>query len=338
MEKSSKYWAQRIGRIKGVNESIRFLKRIQLPGFGGLSLWDVLKFFVEGIMKGGLATRSAAISFRIFLAFFPAIIMLLSLIPLIPIPDFQKSLFDSIRTFFPGDTFSLFESTLDDLINQKHNTLLSVGFILVIYYASSSINAILLGFSESYHLEEKGNPIVLRIASIVLIFVLGLIMTVAVLIIIFSSAAFDWLHEHRLIGDKGFIPLLNFAKWIISMALVYTVFSTLYYVGVGTRKRPWKFINVGATFSTVFFVIASMAFAYFVNNFAQFNKLYGSLGTLMVLLIWLNFNCTILLLGFELNLSIKKARRIHRTKPLTVITPIVPRNTLRSADRDEGVQ
>lgn len=335
MEKKKIYWVQRIGRVRVVSASVRLMKRIQLPGFGGLSLWEVLKFFVEGIMKGGLATRSAAISFRIFLAFFPAIILLLSLIPLIPIPDFQKSLFDSIRTFFPGDTFSLFESTLDDLINKKHNTLLSLGFVLVIYYASSSINAILLGFSASYHLEEKGNPIVLRIASIVLIFVLGLIMTVAVTIIIFSSAAFDWLHDHRVIGDRGYIPLLNFAKWIVSVALVYTVFSTLYYVGVGTRKRPWKFINVGATFATVFFVIASMAFAWFVNNFAQFNKLYGSLGTLMVLLIWLNFNCTILLLGFELNLSIKKARRLHRTKPVAVLTPIVPRNTLRSTDNTE---
>lgn len=321
-------FVQRLLRMKGVRATERFLKGIILPGFAGLSLWQVMKFFIEGIMKGGLGSRSAAISFRIFLAFFPAIILLLSLIPHIPIPDFQQGLFDSIRTFFPGDTFSLFESTLDDLINKKHNTLLSVGFILVIYYASSSINAILLGFSSSYHLEEKGNPLVLRIASIVLIFVLGFIMTLAVTIIVFSGSFFEFLHDKHIIGDKGYIPLLNFAKWIVSVALIYAVFSTLYYVGVGTRKRPWKFFNVGATFATLFFVIASIVFAYFVNNFAQFNKLYGSLGTLMVLLIWLNFNCMILLLGFELNLSIRKAKR-HNAKPQIIPpTPEEPRNTL----------
>src|SRR5690606_31685975 len=96
----------------------------------------------------------------------------------IPIPNFQQSLFDSIRGFFPGDTFSLFESTLNDLINTKHSTLLSLGFVLVIYYASNSINAVLIGFSGSYFSEEKGNPFIMRIASIILIFILGLLLVV----------------------------------------------------------------------------------------------------------------------------------------------------------------
>jgi membrane protein len=318
-------WKNTIQQLPIVLKTVALLERTKMPGFQGLSVWYVLKFFVEGIMKGALATRSAAISFRIFLAFFPAIILLLSLIPHIPIPHFQQSLFDSIRGFFPGDTFSLFEATLDDLINKKHNTLLSVGFILVIYYASSSINAILLGFNASYHIEERGNPIVMRIASIVLIFVLGLIMTVAITMIIFSNAAFDYLHDVGIIGDKGYIPLLNFAKWVITVFLIYSVFSTLYYVGVGTRRRPWKFFNVGATFATIFFIVASIGFAYFVNNFAQFNKLYGSLGTLMVLLIWLNFNCMILLLGFDLNVSIRKAHR-NRPRPVEPVEPL--RNTI----------
>ena len=111
-----------------------------------------MTFFVEGVSKGSIPTRAAAISFRLFLAFFPGIIILLSIIPLIPIDDFQVQLFDAIKSYFPGDTFSLIEDTLHDLINKKHNTLLSIGFILMVYYASDSINAILMGFNESYHL------------------------------------------------------------------------------------------------------------------------------------------------------------------------------------------
>lgn len=302
-------WLDRIRRMKGTRMIIRFLQGLKVPGFEGLSLWYVGTFFIEGITKGSLATRAAAISFRLFLAFFPAIILLLSLIPHIPIDNFQANLFDSIRGFFPGDTFSLFESTLDDLINRKHNALLSIGFILVIYYASSSINAILLGFNESYHIEERGNPFILRLASIVLIFVLGFIMIIAVSLIIFSGIAFDKLHSVGIIGDKGYIPLLDFAKWVISLFLIYTVISTLYNVGNGRKRRKWKFFNVGSTFATLFFVLASIVFAYFVNNFGQFNKLYGSLGTLMVLLIWLNFNSMIILLGFDLNTSIRKAKK-----------------------------
>jgi len=182
----SKKRADFIMRLWPVRKSIALLEGLKLPGLQGLSLWQVSRFFWEAVMKGQVATRASAISFRLFLAFFPGIIMLLTLIPYIPIPNFQENLFDSIRGFFPGDTFSLFESTLDDLINRKHSALLSVGFILVIYYASNSINAVLIGFNTSYHLDEKGNLWIMRLASIILIFVLGILMAVAMAIMGFS--------------------------------------------------------------------------------------------------------------------------------------------------------
>lgn len=291
-----------------VRKGVSFLKRLKLPGMEGLSLWQVLSFFAEAMMKGQLATRAAAISFRLFLAFFPGIIMLLTLIPYIPIPNFQQNLFGSIQGFFPGDTFSLFESTLNDLINTKHSALLSIGFILVIYYASNSINAVLIGFSTSYHLDDRGNVWIMRLASILLIFILGILLVVAISIMAFSGYVFNYLHELEIISDKGYLPILNFAKWLISVFLIYAIISTLYNVGVGKRWRRWRFFNVGATVATFVFVITSIAFAYFVNNFATYNKLYGSLGSLMALLIWLNFNCMIVLMGFDLNVSIKKAK------------------------------
>jgi membrane protein len=226
-------------------------------------------------------------------------------------------LFDSIRGFFPGDTFSLFEETLDDLINQKHSGLLSLGTVLLLYYASNSINAILIGFNQSYHFEDKSHPLVMRISSIILIFVLGFIMLLAVVVLVFSGAIFEYLHQIGIIGDRGYLPILNAAKWAVSITLVYAIISTLYNVGVRKRIRRWTFWNVGATLATLSFVVTSLAFAYFVNNFATYNKLYGSLGTLMVLLIWLNINCVIVLIGFDLNVSIRKARRsVPKPKPI----------------------
>ncbi len=313
-----KSWLNNFRNSRLNNGLSTFLAGIKPPGFQGLSLLYVMTFFWEAIMKGQIMTRSAAISFKLFLAFFPGIIMMLSLIPYIPIDNFQQSLFDSIRGFFPGDTFSLFESTLNDLINIKRNTLLSLGFILVFYYSSNSINAILAGFNSSYHIEERGHPLMIRLASLILIFVLGFIMTVAVALIIFSGSLFEYLHKVHVIGDKGYIPILNTVKWIISVLLVYSMITTLYNVGAGRKRRKWRFLNVGATLATFVFVISSLAFAYFVNNFASYNKLYGSLGSLMVLLIWLNTNCMIVLGGFELNMSISKARR-SIPKPKTII-------------------
>lgn len=323
-------WKRMLLKIGWVNKLIAFLKSVKPPGFQGLSLWYVSSFMWVAINKGAIPTRAAAISFRLFLAFFPGIIMLLSLIPYIPIPNFQDQLFDGIAEFFPGDTFSLFESTFDDLIKKKHNTLLSIGFVLVIYYASNSINAILLGFNASHLRDDKDNPILIRIASIVLIFVLGLIMILAITMNVFSGVAFDYLHKIGVIGDRGYIPILDIVKYIITLFLIYSIITILYNVGMGARRRRrWRFFNAGATLATLAFIVASIGFAYFINNFANFNKLYGSLGTLMVLLIWLNFNCTLLLVGFELNVSIRHAHK-SLPKEKTAPPPVeVPRNTFK---------
>ncbi|MFM7309536.1 MAG: YihY/virulence factor BrkB family protein [Flavobacteriales bacterium] len=306
------------------------LDTIFLPGFQGQSVLYVSRFFFEAIWKGKIATRAAAISFRLFLAFFPSIILLLSLIPYIPIDHFQQSLFDSLRDFFPGDTFQLFDNTLKDLISQKRTTLLSIGFVLVIFYASNSINAVLIGFNESFHIENRHHPIMMRLSSIFLIFFLGVLMLLAVLILAFSGDLFEYLHKHQVIGDRGYFPILNTAKWVVSTGLIYSIISTLYNVGARRSIRRWKFWNAGATLATISFVVTSGAFAFFVNNFATYNKLYGSLGTLMVLLIWLHINCMIVLMGFDLNVSIRKAFK-SIPKPAPLEAPTEAKNAMRGS-------
>jgi membrane protein len=305
------------------------------PGFEGLSMLIVGRFFIEAMSKGSINTRAAAISFRLFLAFFPAIILLLSLIPFVPIPNFQKELMDSIHSFFPGDTFALVEETLDDLINKKYSSLISIGFILVIYYASNSINAVLLGFNESYHFEDKTHPVLRRVISILLIFVLGIIMASAITLIVFSETIIGFIADKEILADKALVFALDLA---ITLILIYMVNTTLYNVGMGVRRRKaWKFWNVGAVMATLLFVTTSIGFAYFINNFAQFNKLYGSLGTLMVLLIWMNLNCIILLAGFDLNASIRKALKIHSVPTNKIVTqpieekPAVEENKIEEA-------
>ncbi|MCB0760510.1 MAG: YihY/virulence factor BrkB family protein [Flavobacteriales bacterium] len=300
-----------------VRAMIRIADSIRPWGFEGLSLFYVMRFFVEGLQKGAVTTRAAAISFRLFLAVFPALILLLSIIPLVPIDDFQESLFSNIQGFFPGDTFDLVETTLDDLINRKHNTLLSIGFLLVLFYSSSSVNAILTGFSGSYNVEHKGNPVVFRLLSLLLMLVLTIFILMAVVLIIFSGMVFDYLKEFNFIPDDGIILLLNIARWLITLFLIYMSISTLYNVG-DYKGRRWKTFSAGASFATLFFIIASLGFAWFVNNFAQYNTLYGSLGTLLLLLIWINFNCNILLLGFELNASIGRAKSEFETRLTTM--------------------
>lgn len=288
--------------------AVGLARRIKPWGFRGLSLYFVMKFFVEGLQKGYLTTRAAAISFRFFLAFFPGLIILLTLIPLVPIEHFQENLFATIQGIFPGDTFTFFESTIDEIVNKSNHALLSVGFVLLIYYASNSINALLQGFSNSYHLDNKHNPILMRITSVGLLLVLSVFMVLAIAIIMFSNTFFAYLLAHGILPDTGIVYLLDVVKWIITIALIYISISILYNVGDADRKG-WHLFSAGASFATLFYIIASVTFAYFVSNFSQYNKLYGSIGTLMVFLIWIDFSSVIVLLGFELNTSIGKAKR-----------------------------
>jgi len=297
----------RVLELKLVKSGFKFAKGVRPPGFEGLSLFNVARFFIVGLQKGAVTMRAAAISFRIFLAIFPALIVLLSLIPLVPIENFQQDLFSGIQGFFPGDTFELFESTLDDLLNKSHNSLLSLGFILALFFASNTVNAIMIGFNGSYNLQKKGNPIVLRLVSVVLLIVLTLILVMAVSIIAFNEFLFDYIRSLNFLSEWSIILGLQFAKWIIVLFLIYTSVTVLYNVGDFSRSL-WKVFSAGASFATVFFILGSLGFAWFVEYFAQYNKLYGSLGSFLVLLIWMNFNCTILLLGFELNTSISKAK------------------------------
>lgn len=286
----------------------KFARKFKPWGFGGLSLYYVAEFFIESFNKGAVTTRASAIAFRLFISIFPALIVLLSIIPHIPIENFQESLFENIQGLFPGDTFTLFESTLDDLINQKHSTVLSIGFILALYFSSDTVYAFLEGFNSSFNLEKRRSWFSLRLLSLGLLLALTIMMVLAVGLITFSEILIYKINEYNFLNDSLFLFFLDIARWMIIIMLIYFSISILYNAGDLKRKK-WHVFNAGTSFATVFFVLASLGFAWFVQNFASYNRLYGSLGTLLVLLIWMNFNCFILLLGFELNTSIARAKR-----------------------------
>lgn len=291
----------------------RFLERYHPFGFGGLNLWEISSFLVIAFSDVRTTMRSASISFRIFLAFFPAIITLFTLIPFIPIDNFQEDVFLGIKSILPGDTFQFIEGTLYDLINKKQSTLLSIGFVLMFYYASASMNAIMQAFQTSHHIEVSAHPFLVRVISFIMMLVLGIVFLLAMILTSLSESTFLAMHEKGLIGDKGIIPFLTFGQWTIAISFVYCIITILYNSGMNMRiRKNWKFFNTGSIFTTVLLILTSFGFSFFLENFAQFNKLYGSLGTLMVILIWLNLNMVILLVGFDLNALIRKKLRSSR--------------------------
>ena len=269
-----------------------------------VNVYDVLRFFVLGLINGSVAMRSAAISFRLFLAFFPAMILLLSIIPFTPLETGE--VLKSLEMLFPVQAVELFEQTVADLINQRQGALISVGVILLLFYASSSVNSILLSFGESPHVPGRPHWLLYRLLSVLLLFVLSILLGLAVFLIGFSGDVINWMDAHEWINAEA-IPWLTLARWTLSFGLVYATVNILFHAGSGAMKR-WGVVNVGATVATLLLVLTTWTFSWIIGQFSSYNSLYGSLGTLMLTLVWLNSSSSILLLGFELNAAVSRAQ------------------------------
>lgn len=281
-----------------------FMRRLRPWKGQNVNVYDVLRFFVLGLIDSSVAMRSAAISFRLFVAFFPAMILLLSIIPFTPLET--EEVLKSLEMLFPVQAVELFEQTVADLINQRQGTLISVGVILLLYYASNSVNSILLSFGESPHVPGKPHWLLYRLLSVGLLFVLSVLLGLAVFLIGFAGDVIMWLDAYQWINAEA-VPWLTLARWTLSFALVYATINTLYHAGSGTMQR-WGVLNVGCTVATLLLVLTTWTFSWIIGQFSSYNSLYGSLGTLMLTLVWLNSASSILLLGFELNAAVSRAQ------------------------------
>lgn len=292
-------WARRLKESRLISAT----RKIVLPGFDGIPIYDVGAFFVRGLMKGALNTRATSLSFQFFLSLFPTIIFLFTLIAFVPIDNFQDELLLLIKEVLPESAYELTASTLDDIINRQRGGLLSIVFLVVVYLSTNGIDAMLEAFGESIHIERKRGYFVQKLVAFGILSLFTLLLIFAIALVVFSEFAVDYLREQQNISG---IYLLQATKWLIIVALYYFCISFIYYFG-NVRRVNWKFFSAGSSMATVMSILLSVAFAYYVNNFAMYNKLYGSIGTLLVILLWIYFNAFVVLIGFELNVSIQQA-------------------------------
>jgi membrane protein len=295
-------------KLKPVNGFINFTKNISLPGFDHIPVFDVILFFGRAIKNGAITTRASSLAFNFFLAIFPGLIFLFTLIPYIPIDSFQEELFRLLKEILPYNAFEATQSTILDIINQPRGGLLSFGFGVTIYFATNGIMAMIKGFNNSYYDIETRSPVMQRIVAFILVIILTLLLMIAVTLIISSSAILNYLVLKGFISDSLTLILLELGKWSIILGLLFFCFSFLYYFAPN-KKSKFRFISAGSTLATLLSILTSLGFAFYVNNFGTYNKLYGSIGTLMVILLWIHFNSIILLAGFELNASIDNAKK-----------------------------
>lgn len=285
---------------------IDIAKKIKPIGFAGLSIYDVARFFWKGLMEGAITTRASSLAFNFFLAFFPSIIVFFTLIPYIPIQGLQETLMDLLSVVLPPSTNEITFSTLDDIINHPRGGLLSIGFVLALYFSTNGISSLIEAFNSSYHIRETRPLIQQRLLSLGLTLLLSLMLIIAISSIIFGKLAVDYLTEYKLISDYAG-KLILYGKWFTMLVMLFFGISILFYLGPAIKSK-WRLFTPGSIFATIFIITTSIGFNYYINHFSQYNKIYGSIGTLMIILIWMYFNSIILLTGFELNASISNAK------------------------------
>ncbi|MFT4754775.1 MAG: membrane protein [Salibacteraceae bacterium] len=289
--------------ISWIRKIIFFMKHVKIPFFGGLEFYKLGKFFFEGLAGGFLTTRAAAIAFNLFLAIFPSIIFIFSLIPFIPIEGFQAELQKELLFAAPAAMDTFMEETLFDIIANKHSSLLSLGFILAMYFATNGINSMLTAFNMSYHLGEENarSWISQQITAIVLTLVLTTFLFAAIILTIFGASIIHYVFNLLLDFSDNELALLNIARWLIITSFVYFSVAFIYYYG---PKKKVNFFSPGASLATLSMILFTMGFAFYIENFASYNKLYGSIGTVMGIMLMIYLNSFALLIGYELNAAI----------------------------------
>ena len=290
-----------------MNKVIEVVKKIKPLGFTGLSLYDVSVFFIKGLQKGAITTRASSLAFNFFLAFFPSIIVFFTLIPYIPIDGFQQTLMEIISNVLPPSTNSATFSTLEDIINNQRGGLLSIGFILALYFSTNGMSSLIQAFNSSYHIRENESIIKHQMLSILLTIVISALVFLTIILIIFGKAAIIYMIDYQLINENKLV-LLNAAKWVILIFMLFLGITTIFNLGPAIKSQI-KIFSPGAILATLFIILTSIVFSYYIDNFSQYNKIYGSIGTLIIILLWIYFNAIFLLIGFELNASIFNAKK-----------------------------
>ena len=290
-------------------------KHTILPGFHGVPLYEAINFFIAQLKKSGLTTRAKSISFDFAMAIPALLICVFTVIPYMPISkQFTKELLRLTRHITPNqNSYNFVNSFLKDFLNTPRVGLLSFSFVLVIFYASNAMHSIIKTFDTAIYKQRRNtNFIRKRIKAIRLtIVVLGLLIGTVLLLIgqgILFNLVLKWFEIKG--SDVFWVSTL---RWILTIGLFFYSISFIYKYAPSVKKR-WPTVTPGSVLATFLMIATTSGFSFWVNHFNNYNKIYGSLGTILILMFLIYLNSIILLLGFELNLSITFLKSKTREK------------------------
>lgn len=294
---------------------IRFVinksKKISLPGFEGLPLFDVVSFFIQQVQKVGLNDRAAAISFNLLMAIPASTIFLCTLIPYMPFSrQISSQLLLLARDLTPNlNTFLLVKDFLIDFIETPRKGLLSFGFFAAIYYASNAVLGIMRTFNKSLLYSTKQNFLQSRWLAVKITTILILLILSAIILLMAQGTVLTWMLDKLNINTPFVTWLVKNLRWVFIIALVYYSIAIIYKYVPSIHER-WQLSSPGTILATALIIVTVLGFTFWVNKFNNFNKVYGSIGTILILMLLIYFSSLVLLIGYELNVSIHSLKML----------------------------
>lgn len=309
---------------------IEWSKVVVIPGFSTLPLYTVCSFFFQEITKDSLVNKASSLAYNFMLAIFPTIIFIFTLIPYIPIDGFQDQLMEQLKLIFPTNSYLAVKSTLEEIIRKQNGGILSFGFFAALFFATNGISNLMRAFNKSSLIIESRGWLKQRLVAITLTFVLFFALVIGLSIITIGEYVISLIRQEIQFKDTFWVLLIDTVRWVILITLYFVTISILYRYGPAHTKK-WKLFSPGSFLASILAMLTFWGFSYYINNFANFNRIYGSIGTLIVVMIWLYFNSLIILIGFEFNASIDLSKR-----SIKIVKPRF--NTFKNENVQENLQ
>jgi membrane protein len=272
-----------------------------------MPIYDVIQFFFRGIRQSSLLARANSLSFTFTLAMFPMILFFFTLIPYVPVEGLQASILNALNNVLPDQVYKFLENTITEIVSKQSGGWLSLGFFMAFYFSNSGVIGIMKAFNRSAHTMETRSWLKMHLVSLGIQLILIIIILITAGLLILTPLFLNYISDNSIVTSGFTIILIKIAKWVILGLLVFLSLSGLYYLAPA-GKRVFRFISPGSTLATILALVFIALFNLYIENFAHYNKLYGSIGTIIILMLYININAIALLIGFELNASIYDAQ------------------------------
>jgi membrane protein len=293
-----------------VRRIISYLKGKHIPGYDEISWFAIIEFCIRWVDQRDMKMRARSLSFSFFLSLFPSAIFFFTLIAYLPFTKTHDILF-FISQVVPENTFKIISSTINYILHHQRGSLLSVGFITAMYFSTNGFHS-LMNLLNIYSNQKETRPFFKqRIVAFILAFTVSVALLIAVLLLTFGSRGIRLMNKLEYFPSHSTPILLSGLNYLIVIGICLTIVSTIYF-WAPNKTRKFRFISPGSVFATISILLTSSVFSFYVNHFNSYNKVYGSIGAVIVVMMLIYINTYIILLGFELNVTIDKTISVIR--------------------------